>query len=334
MSRLKIALIGCGYWGKNLARNLYSLGVLSCVVDSDESQACEMSNLYNVPWYSSYKDPRLLDLEGVVIAVPPEYHYEIAKHFIGYAVNVFVEKPFTTTLDEAKELVNLADKANLVLMVGHTFLYVNEIRYIKDYIDKGLLGDIYSITTRRLNLGIIQNRCNVVWDLAPHDIAVFNYLLDQTKPIKIEGTISSFLGRGIEEEALLSLRYKHNIMCNLHLSWLHPRKVRDTVIVGSKAMIVYDMLGENKISIYDKGVSLEDIDKNASNNYGSHLLSYRYGDIVSPFIKVEEPLYKELVEFIQCIQQGWSPLSDGKVGYNVIETLTRIDKLQGVSYAV
>ena len=324
---MNIALIGYGYWGKNLARNLHSLGVLSYIVDIDSDK---IPNEYNVEIVDDYTKLDLTKLDGVVIAVPPQHHYKIAKYFLTNNIHTFIEKPMTMNSSTALELCTIAADNNLVVMVGHVFLYVNEINYIKDYIDSGKLGDIYSITTRRLNLGIVQHSCNVVWDLAPHDIAVFNYFLNDTGPVKIDGTITSFLGRSVEEEAFITLTYKPRITCNLHLSWLYPRKIRDMVIVGSEAMLVYDMLGEHKVSIYDKGVSLADIDASAATNYGSHLLNYKYGDVISPFIKVDEPLYKELKEFVDCIASGKSPLSDGVVGYNVVSVLERIDRLQGV----
>jgi predicted dehydrogenase len=216
-------------------------------------------------------------------------------------------------------------------MVGHIFLYCNEINYIKEYINNGNLGSLYSMTTRRLNLGIIQQHCNVVWDLAPHDISVLNYLLDEKEPLKINGTVSSVLGvEGNEEDAFLSLTYRNNVVCNMHLSWLYPKKTRDMVIVGSEGMIVYDMLGENKLCIYDKSVALDDVDAKAATNYGSHLLSYRYGDMVAPYITIDEPLRAELIEFITAIKTNTNVTSSGYVGVNVVKVLERIDKLQGV----
>lgn len=329
---MNIALIGCGYWGKNLARNLYSLGVLKYLVDIDDDNLTTLSNQYNVETFYDYTELPLDRLDGVVIATPPEQHYFAAKYFLSKGINTFIEKPMTVSVNTASELNEIAVSNNTVLMVGHTFLYSNELKYIKNYVDSGKLGKIFSITSRRLNLGIIQKHCNVVWDLAPHDIAVFNYLLNQKGPLGINGTITSFLGTEIEEEALLTLKYKQGIICNLHLSWLHPRKIRKTVIVGSKAMLTYDMLAEDKIRIYDKGVSLDKVDDKASTNYGSHLLSYRYGDVVSPFIEVGEPLYEELKEFVECIVTGEQPLSDGCVGYNVVSVLERMDRLQGATY--
>ncbi len=327
---MDIALIGCGYWGSNLARNLDALGVLKYVVDINEKNGECLANKYSVEFINNYKNSKLLGIDGVVIAVPPTEHYIVAKYFLDNGINCFIEKPMTLSPGDAWRLKDIADDSNLVLMVGHVFLYSNEIQFIKNYIDSGKLGKIYSITARRLNLGKLQNGCNVVWDLAPHDIAVFNYLLNQPGPTKIDGTINSFLGNTNEEEALLSLTYKYNVVCNLHMSWLYPRKIRDMVIVGSDAMLEYDMLGENKVSIYDKGVDLKEVDTLASANYGSHLLSYRYGDVVSPYIKVEEPLRKELKDFIDCINSGNTPISNSQIGCEVVEVLSRIDFLSGV----
>jgi predicted dehydrogenase len=331
----RIILIGCGYWGKNLARNLSSLGVLHSVVDCNKDNAERFSNEFGVNYYTDYKtafgDISNIKQVGVVIATPPNTHFTIAKYFLDKGVATFVEKPITLSSEDAVALNGIAIASNTTLMVGHVFLYCNEVRYIKEYITKGRLGSIYSMTTRRLNLGIIQPHCNVVWDLAPHDISVFNYLLGEEGPLKIDGTVTSVLGvNGNEEDAFLSLTYSNNVVCNMHLSWLYPKKIRDMVIVGSEGMIVYDMLGENKLCIYDKSVALDSVDAKAATNYGSHLLSYRYGDMVAPYIAIDEPLRAELVEFITAVKTGIDVISSGDVGVNVVKVLERIDRLQGV----
>ena len=329
-----IALIGCGYWGTNLARNLDALHVLTHVCDTDKYKGTAFGERYRVPVFTDYKQVPLTEIDGAVIAVPPEYHFDTASYFLSHGKHVFVEKPMTMSETDAEILCSLADTANKILMVGHVFLYSNEIAYIKKYIYEGNLGSIYSITTRRLNLGLVQPSCNVVWDLAPHDIAICNYLLQSSGPIKIDGSIASFLGRKYEEEAFLSMTYRSpltdkNVLCNMHFSWLAPKKVRDMVIVGSKAMLVYDMLSDNKVCIYDKSVSLDTVDSDAATNYGTHLLSYKYGDMLAPYIKVEEPLKKELEDFINCIKTGKRPLADGLSGKDVVAVLKRIDKLSG-----
>ena len=332
---INLVLIGCGYWGANLARNLAAMHVLRYVCDKDKGKCDKLASKYNVIGYNDYKLIPLEDIDGVVIAVPPEYHYKVAEYFLLNDKHVFIEKPMTTSSRDADVIRSVASATNKVVMVGHIFLYTNEIRYIKKYIDSGKLGQIYSITTRRLNLGLVQSGCNVVWDLAPHDISVFNYLLQSHEPLKINGTISSFLGEKFEEEAFLSLTYKselseRNVVCNMHLSWLAPKKVRDMVVVGSEGMLVYDMLSDNKVCIYDKSVELNDIDSKAATNYGTHLLSYRYGDMLAPYIDVVEPLRVELEEFVECITTGKKPLSDENVGRDVVAVLERINRLSGV----
>ena len=315
---MKSALIGAGYWGKNLLRVLNSLGSLSVVYEMDEKtlKPLKSNTLYNnIEFKDDYTEGlSRKDIQAVVIATPPDTHYELAKSFLLAGKHVFVEKPMTVSSSDAESLIKLAKDNNKVLMVGHTFLYTPEIRYIKEFIDSGELGDVKYIHASRLNLGKFQ-KSNVIMDLAPHDIAIFNYLLSDTASSVLTNGYS-FLNKEVIEVAFLNFNYTSGVVCNLHLSWLDPKKVRTTTIVGSKKMIVYDMMSEEKIKVYDKGVKDVEI-----TSFGDYLLGYRLGDIVSPQTGVWEPLQEEISHFLECCSTGRVPLSDGKNGRDVVKVL-------------
>lgn len=318
---MKLALVGLGYWGPNLLRNFNKLKVLAAAFDLNEDclRKYSMDSAYQHIFFDVDWERCLgrADLDAVVVATPPNTHHAIAMRALECKKHVFIEKPMTVRVEEAEEIIALAKKNDCIVMVGHTFLYTPEVRRIKEIIDEGILGDIQYIHASRLNLGKFQ-KDNVVADLAPHDISIFNYLLKgKLKSVSARGY--SFINKKIVEVAFVVFEYSCGAICHLHLSWLDPKKSRTTTIVGSKKMLVYDMLAEEKIKVYDKGV---DLDSNANEGYGEYLLSYRHGDIWSPSTEIWEPLYLECKHFVGCIKSGDRPLTDGENGLEVVNGLS------------
>ncbi len=315
---MKAALVGLGYWGPNLLRVLNKLGVLSAAFDLDygkvkpfQSDPVYRGIYFDTDWRNCLGRK---DVDSVFIATPPSSHYDIAKAALYAHKNVFIEKPMTLDVGEAKKIFELAENFKKVLMIGHIFLYVPEVIKIKEVIDSGELGDIVYIHASRLNLGKFQ-KSNVISDLAPHDISIFNYLLDdEVKRVHTNGY--GFINKDIVEVAKITFEYKKGAVADLHLSWLDPRKKRVTTIVGTKKMLVYNMLAEEKIKVYDKGVDALD-----TSEYGAYLLAYRHGNVYSPFIESWEPLQKECEHFIECVNMKKPPLTDGKNGVEVVKIL-------------
>jgi len=317
--KTNIALIGLGYWGPNLLRNFNSLGVLKSVFDLDSDKIEKFEESYNNVYFGTDWEPHVKDkrfgIDAVAIATPPETHCDIAIRALNMGKHVFIEKPMTATVEEAEKIIKVAKKKNKIVMVGHTFLYTPEVRKIKELIDAGELGDIQYIHALRLNLGKFQ-KSNVVMDLAPHDLSIFNYLLN-SRVRKTHTKGYSFIDKKVVEVAFLTLEYDNGSVCHLHLSWLDPLKTRTTTIVGTKKMLIYDMLAEEKIKVYDKGVDVDNI-----SSYGDYLLTYRHGDIWSPHTKVWEPLGLECKHFIECIETNKTPLTDGENGLEVVKALS------------
>ncbi len=319
---MKVAVVGAGYWGKNLIRTFNNLGALVSVFDTSESILDAYRN------DSAYSDvefgtdfTRCLDrwdIDGIVISTPPDTHYAIAEKALSHGKHVFVEKPMTLDEDSSQKLVGLAKEKDLVLMVGHIFLYSPEILKLKEIITSDDFGDVHYAYTQRLNLGKIQD-CGVIMDLAPHDVSILDFLFSDT----CEGTkvtADSHVIDDIEDVAFVTLKYKKGMLAHLHLSWLDPLKVRNTVIVGTKQMVVCDS-GGKKIDIYNSTVDLE-VRKDISNiSYANHLLSYKYGDVISPYIDNVEPMRAEASEFLRCMESGDTPLADGVMGLNVVKTI-------------
>ena len=320
---MKAALVGLGYWGPNLLRVLNKLGVLAAAFDIDYNK---VKRFTDDPTYRDvYFDNewrRCLgrkDIDSVFISTPPETHYEIAMASLMAQKNVFIEKPMTLDVDEAEAIFQRAKDMRKILMVGHIFLYVPEVLKVKEIIDSGELGDVVYIHASRLNLGKFQ-KSNVVADLAPHDISIFNYLIgDKIKRVHTNGY--GFINKDVVEVAKVTMEYENGAVCDLHLSWLDPRKKRVTTVVGTKKMLVYNMLAEEKIKIYDKGVDITD-----TSDYGAYMLAYRHGNVNSPHIDTWEPLQRECEHFIECVNNKEIPLTDGENGVAVVKTLDAVLK--------
>lgn len=301
MDTLKVGIIGYGYWGPNLTRNFAEIPAseVVAIADMKDEQLKRAQSKYpNVILTRDYHDLFNLDLDAVVVSTPPATHYSIAKECLEHGLNVLVEKPLTLKSEHAQELVEIADRRELVLMVGHTFEYNSAVHALKSYIDSGELGEIYYIDAARLNLGLFQRDSNVVWDLAPHDISILLFLLGQN-PIAVSAKGVSCVFEGTYDVAYLNLAFSNKVSAYIHVSWLDPCKVRRITVVGSKKMAVLnDVENEQKIKIYDKGVDAPVY----TNGFGEFQCNYRSGDIVIPKIRFAEPLRQECQTFIERCQ--------------------------------
>ena len=327
---IKVGVVGCGYWGPNLVRNFVQIhqSQVKYGCDLDEEKLQRIKSLYpTVQVTKNYEE--LLndsDVDAIAVATTVHTHFELAMKALKAGKHIFVEKPLAQNSGEARELINLAHKKDRVLMVGHTFLYTAAVNKLKELIDSNELGNILYITSQRRNLGLFQEDINVVWDLAPHDISVILYLLDEKmdkKECEIIATGQSHFISGNEDVAFITLNFSNKVVVNLHLSWLDPLKVRNMTIIGTKKMVVYDDIESlEKIKIYDKGVLVPD----SHESFGEFQLSYRYGDITIPRLRQEEPLKVELEHFLDCINNGEKPLSDGENGYQVVKIVEKINE--------
>jgi predicted dehydrogenase len=325
MNKVKVGVIGAGYWGPNLIRNFADLpnSKVVMVADLKKERLARIKNVYpGIAITENYPDLFEHKLDAVVIATPPPSHYQIAKDCLQHGLHVMVEKPLTLNSAHAEELIELAAQKNRVLMVGHTFEYNAAVRALKELMRSGELGEIFYLDAARLNLGLFQRNLNVIWDLAPHDLSIMIYLTGQL-PLAISAHGLDCVFDKTFDVAYMNLVFPENIMAHIHVSWLDPCKVRRVTVVGSKKMAVYnDIESLEKIKIYDKGVE----EPNYTNNFGEFQLSYRYGDILIPNIHQVEPLKVECQHFLQCITDHTKPSSSGEDGLNVVKILEAAQK--------
>jgi predicted dehydrogenase len=261
------------------------------------------------------------DIQAVIIATPIASHYILAKRALMAGKHAFVEKPLTAVATEAQELISLADEMALVLMVGHVFIYNAAVQWVKRFIDSGELGRIFYVQSTRVNLGRIQQTTNPLWSFAPHDISILNYWFD-SGPKQITTRGFSFLNKGVEDVIYMTLEYPGNIGAALHLGWLEPRKVRQMTVVGSRKMLIYDDVSlDSKIQVYDKGVQGLDEFLEAPHSYAEFSFDLRKGDVRIPHLNFSEPLRTECTHFIECIEKGGRPVTDGENGLSVVRVL-------------
>jgi len=318
---INVGVVGCGYWGPNLIRNFRALHDcdLKVICDLDEERLQHLRDLYpEVKGETDYA--RMLadhDLHAVVVATSVRLHYPLAKASLLAGKHTLIEKPLAASVAECEELVAIARKKGLVLMVGHTFLYSPAIRKIKEIISQGDIGEIRYISARRLNLGLFQKDINVTWDLAPHDLSIILHIMGES-PFSLNCRGSAHITPGIQDVTAMSLHFTKERSAIVHSSWLDPRKVREMTIVGSKRMIVYDDVAQQeKIKIFDTRVERPPhYDTFAEFHY-----AYHYGDMYIPFIKQEEPLKNECQHFLDCIALGTAPLTSGENGLEVVRIL-------------
>lgn len=317
---LNIAVLGYGYWGPNLVRNFASLPNvrLKTVCDSDEKSLAKLHSRFPDIETTTDGDDVFNDesIEAVVIALPAELHGEFARQALVSGKHVFVEKPLSMTVASAKELVQLSEDNGQILMVGHLLLFHPAVERMKQLIDLGELGPIYYLYSQRVNLGLVRTRENALWSLAPHDVSVLLYLLDEI-PFSVSATGSSYLQEGIEDTVFVHLKFSEKKMAHIHVSWLDPHKVRKLTVVGQKKMAVFDDVEPvEKIKVFDRSVE----PPATYSSYGD-ALTLRFGDIYIPHIEMVEPLRLECRHFIDCILEGRQPRTDARRGLDVVRVL-------------
>lgn len=322
--RKAIGQIGIGAWGKNLFRNIQSIEGfdLKVVCDQDQERLEKIRGKDpELKFTTNYKDVIESDVEAVFISSPTDTHYKFAKEALQTDKDIFVEKPFTLDVENADELIEIADKKDRIIMVGHIMVYHPAVSKLKEYKENQKLGEIYYLNANRVNLGKVRQNENAMWSFAPHDISVFLYLLEQ-EPIKVSATGSSFIQDGIEDVSFVSLFFEDDIICHVHTSWLDPHKMRKITLVGSEKMAVFeDTKATEKVKVYDKGVDVQE----EYETYGEYL-SLRSGDILVPQIENDEPLMLECEHFLEAIRERKSPLSDGREGRKVVGILNAAQK--------
>src|SRR5215831_18100978 len=316
-----VGVVGCGYWGPNLVRNFKGLPNchLKAMCDKDEARLRHMRGLYaDVEGVVDFN--HLLNgvgLDAVVVAAPVKHHFPLAKAALLAGKHTLIEKPMAANAEECEELIDLAERKGLVLMVGHTFLYSAPVRKIADIVRTGELGEIRYINSRRLNLGLFQKDINVAWDLAPHDISIILHIMEE-QPVSVNCRGSAHITPGIEDVTSMCLSFRKQRTAIVHSSWLDPRKIREMTIVGSKRMIVYDDTEPlEKLRIYDARVEVPP----HYDTFAEFQYSYHYGDSYIPYIKQDEPLKLECQHFVDCIRDGSVPLTDGRLGLDVVRIL-------------
>ncbi len=323
---IKAGVIGVGYWGPNLIRNFsenQEFDMFSCADIKEERLKMIKQKYPNLSVTKNYKeilnDPQI---NAVAICTPVYSHYEIAKDALKAGKHVLIEKPMTSTSDQAMELVELAEKANLTLMVDHTFIYTGAVQLIKQIVEHGEIGDLYYFDSVRINLGLFQHDINVIWDLAPHDISIMDHVINKP-PEAVVATGVDHIGNGLEDVAYLTIYYPDNVIAHIHANWLSPVKIRQTLIAGKKKMVVWDdNQSIEKIKIYDTGI---EVNKTDAEIYDT-LIQYRTGDMYAPKVPNKEALADEVNHFADCIMNSKTPITDGNAGLNVVKILEASEK--------
>jgi predicted dehydrogenase len=319
VATIKFGVIGYGYWGPNVVRNLDRLDEAEVVAVCDRSASARKKVAKAYPGVLVTDDPAELmsspEIDAIAVVTPVWTHYELAKAALENGKHVFVEKPFTSNAAQAQELIDLAARKNLKIMVDHTFLFTGAVTKIKQLLQDGALGKLYYYDSTRVNLGLFQHDVNVVWDLAPHDLSIIDHLIQQT-PEAISATGQTHLN-GHEDVAFITLYFPDKVIAHINVNWLSPVKVRTTLIGGEKKMLVWnDLEVDEKIKIYDKGVNIT-----SREGLYNLLVNYRSGDMWAPQIEQVEALTRELAYFVACIAKDETPVNDGEAGLRVVKML-------------
>lgn len=324
---MKLAIAGVGYWGPNLVRNfaVQDNATLSCVCDLDAGRLEKIRRQYPTVSVTKSFDDVIADtgIDAVVIALPVGVHYEFAKKALEAGKHVMVEKPLCTTSDQAQELVDIAAAKKLTLMVGHTFEYNAAVHKLRELVEDGTLGQLYYVYSQRLNLGRVRSDINTMWNLAPHDVSIILHCLE-SEPVRVSAKGLTQLQPGIEDVVFLVLEFEDGLIAHIHNSWLDPNKIRRMTLVGSSKMVVYDDVSTDaKIQIYDKGIDRKNMtqDMGSYDDFGKFQLIHRAGDLLIPKIDFVEPLRLESQHFIECVETGKTPLTDGMNGLRVVKVL-------------
>jgi predicted dehydrogenase len=316
---INIGVIGYGYWGPNIVRNFSALdgSVVQSICDGNTQSLDRARKAY--PQISTTQDCsevlNATNIDAVAVITPVSTHYDLAKRALLNGKHVFVEKPFTATIAQAEELIELAEKKKLTIMVDHTFIFTGAVRKIKGLIEEKALGDLYYYDSVRVNLGMFQSDVNVIWDLAPHDFAVMDYILDE-KPSAVSACGKAHVN-GLEDTAYITVHFNNNMIAHFNVNWLSPVKVRTTLLGGEKRMLVWnDLEADEKIRIYDKGVDVT----NRESSYNLRV-SYRSGDMYAPKVDQVEALRHETEYFLSCLATGTRPQNDGQAGLRIVKLL-------------
>ena len=324
---IKVGVIGYGYWGPNVARNFNQPGLSQVVAIADKSKNCQHRAQEAFPQVKVTADSKEIlessEIDVVAVVTPVWTHFEIAKAALNHGKHVFVEKPFTASVAQAEELIELAARKKLQIMVDHTFLFTGAVRKIRQLVDEGTLGNLFYYDSMRVNLGLFQHDINVIWDLAPHDLSIMDYVI-QKEPEAMVATGEKHLNN-LVDIAFLTIYFPGNVVAHINVNWLSPVKVRTTLIGGEKKMVVWnDLDADEKIKIYDKGVSV----KNGEGMYNL-LVSYRSGDMWAPRVEQTEALKAEVAHFMDCISTNRAPINDGLAGLRVVRLLEAAEKSLG-----
>ena len=324
-SVIRFGVIGFGYWGPNVARNLAQLEGSRVLAISDKTANARKRAAKAYPGVPVVEDAAEIiaspDIDAVAVVTPVWTHYELAKAALENGKHVFVEKPFTSNAVQAEELIELAARKNLKIMVDHTFLFTGAVKKIRQFVEDGSLGKLYYYDSTRVNLGLFQHDVNVIWDLAPHDLSIMDYVIGE-KPEAVVATGERHLN-GVEDVAFITVYFPKHIIAHVNVNWLSPVKVRTTLIGGEKKMLVWnDLEADEKLRIYDKGVSMS---TNPSNLH-QLLVSYRSGDMWAPQVEQVEALRAETAYFIKCIEENTKPFNDGEAGLRVVRILEAADR--------
>src|SRR2546427_1092282 len=321
---IRMGVIGYGYWGPNIVRNLYGLDGCQVAAVCDQSPTALERVTKAYPGLPVTANPTDLltsaEIDAIAVVTPVCTHFELAKAALANGKHVFVEKPFTSTTQQADELIEMAERKKLKIMVDHTFLFTGAVRKIRELLDDGVLGDLYYYDSTRVNLGLFQHDVSVIWDLAPHDLSIMDFLIPK-QPEAVTATGQAHLN-GHVDVAYITVYFPHKTIAHINVNWLSPVKVRTTLIGGEKKMLVWnDLEVDEKIKIYDKGVQM-------SNGQGLYdlMVSYRSGDMWAPRVEQAEALRVELKYFIDCVATDQPPLNDGVAGLRVVKLLEAVDR--------
>jgi predicted dehydrogenase len=320
---IRAAVVGLGYWGPNLVRNLHELpgAEVAAVCDARPDRLASITDRY--PAIRGVQDLDAIledrDIDAVVLATPVSTHYELADRALHAGKHVFVEKPLAASGTEATALLETAAQRGLVLMPGHTFLYSPPVDTIRALIESGELGDIYFVSSSRVNLGLHQADVSVVWDLGPHDFSILRYWLGET-PSRVSAMSRGCILPNVPDVTFVNMEYPSGAVAHVELSWLAPSKLRRTTVVGSRKMAVYDDTSNEPVRLFDSGVMVPDPE-----TFGEYRLTYRTGDIVSPHVAAAEPLSLEMADFCEAIRSGSTPRSSAELGVEVVRIIEAVD---------
>ena len=322
----RVAIVGCGHWGKNYVRNFLQLRDVELVAVADlepDLVSRVLGPSQEVKIYQDYKEMLQTEsLDAVVVSTQATTHFDVISSCLDAGLDVLAEKPFTQTTEEAEKLIEKARAGNRVVMVSHTFLYNQAVRNLKVLLDEGEVGQVYYLKATRTHLGLIRSDVNAVWDLAPHDISIFNYLLNE-QPENVQATGARFLEGQMEDVAFINLTYPSGVVASIHVSWADANKQRSVEIVGSKARVVFNDLDlVEPIRIFKKGVEV----KEGGQSFGEFKYAIRDGDIISPRIQALEPLRTLCEHFVECVKTRQEPMTTAEQGRNVVAVLEQIDR--------